>query len=126
MPEAMNDPRLTLLIDRYLDGSLSPAEKIELETELLAHAGARRQFWAQARLHGALHEAMQLSAAQPKHHTGFRETLAHWPMWKHYAALFVLFLGICYWSYNYKKLSPQDSTAIGRVHLSGCGGSQRV
>ena len=55
MPEAMNDPRLTLLIDRYLDGSLSPAEKIELETELLAHAGARRQFWAQARLHGALH-----------------------------------------------------------------------
>ena len=105
MPEAMNDPRLTLLIDRYLDGSLSPAEKIELETELLAHAGARRQFWAQARLHGALHEAMQLSAAQPKHHTGFRETLAHWPMWKHYAALFVLFLGICYWSYNYKPAS---------------------
>ena len=44
MPEAMNDPRLTLLIDRYLDGSLSPAEKIELETELLAHAGRADNF----------------------------------------------------------------------------------
>lgn len=98
----MPDPRLTLLIDRFLDGSLTHVEKIELETELLAHASARRQFWEQARLHGALHEAMQLSAAQPALSTSAAEPAFELPFWKHYAALFLLFVGICYWSVFWK------------------------
>lgn len=50
----MDTSRLELLLNRYLDGELSPAERHELQTLLLAEPDARRQFWRHARLHGSL------------------------------------------------------------------------
>ena len=125
MPEAMNDPRLTLLIDRYLDGSLSPAEKIELETELLAHARAPTILGASspARCTARGH-ATQCRPA--KHHTGFRRPSRIGRCGNITrrcscsSSVFVIGRTIT------NPLQPQDSTAIGRAHLSGCGGSQRV
>ena len=53
----MNDPRLTHLLDLYLDGTLSSEEASELEQLLGASTSARRQFWEYTALHGATHEA---------------------------------------------------------------------
>lgn len=50
----MDTTRLELLLNRYLDGELSPAERHELQALLLAEPDARRQFWRHARLHGSL------------------------------------------------------------------------
>ncbi len=57
----MNPRRLADLIDRHLDGRLAPAERAELEAELLASAAARRAFWDHAGLHGLTHEAVRLA-----------------------------------------------------------------
>jgi ferric-dicitrate binding protein FerR (iron transport regulator) len=57
----MNPRRLADLIDRHLDGLLAPAERAELEAELLASAAARRAFWDHAGLHGLTHEAVRLA-----------------------------------------------------------------
>ncbi|MCY2976720.1 MAG: FecR domain-containing protein [Planctomycetota bacterium] len=50
----MDTVRLEFLLSRYFDGELAPDEKLELQAMLLADADARRQFWRNARLHGAL------------------------------------------------------------------------
>jgi hypothetical protein len=52
----MNDERLSALVDRYLDGQLTPSEKAELEDSLRRSAAAREQFWRETRLHALLHE----------------------------------------------------------------------
>jgi hypothetical protein len=50
----VNDPRLDTLLDRYLNGTLSEAERTELEHTLLANPAARTAFWQQARHHALL------------------------------------------------------------------------
>ncbi|MSU50645.1 MAG: hypothetical protein EXS37_16415 [Opitutus sp.] len=53
--------RLDILLNRYFDGELTPAEKRELELMLLAEPRARREFWRAAALHGALRGNRQSS-----------------------------------------------------------------
>lgn len=75
----MNPRRLTDLIDRHLDDRLAPAERAELEAELLASADARRAFWDQASLHGLTHEAVRLAWSDEEPapaHAGFFERIA--------------------------------------------------
>lgn len=50
----MNDPRHDTLLDRYLNGALSEAERQELEHTLLANPAARTAFWQHARQHALL------------------------------------------------------------------------
>lgn len=57
----MIDERLIVLLDAYLDGSLSPEEKKELERMLLESDAARRQFWERASLHGWTYAAAKLN-----------------------------------------------------------------
>lgn len=62
----MKDERLIVLLDAFLDGTLSPAEKQELERMLLESDAARRQFWDRASLHGWTYAAAKLNySAQP-------------------------------------------------------------
>ena len=56
----MDDPRLTVLLDTYLDGALSTEQRAELEGILLASPVARAQFWVHASLHGLMREAAEL------------------------------------------------------------------
>ena len=48
------NPRLTELLDHYLDGVLSPEGVVELEASLAASDEARAEFWKRTRLHSAL------------------------------------------------------------------------
>ena len=48
------NPRLTELLDRYLDAAISPGEAGDLEALLSASDEARAMFWKRARLHSAL------------------------------------------------------------------------
>ena len=57
----MRDERLIVLLDAYLDGTLSPDEKRELERMLLQSDAARREFWARSSLHGWIHAAAKLN-----------------------------------------------------------------
>lgn len=50
----MNEERLEHLLDRYFDDALSPAERTELESLLLAWPQARKLFWKRARFHALL------------------------------------------------------------------------
>jgi hypothetical protein len=59
----MNDERLDFLLNRHLDGQLTPAEHTELEDILRRSAAARRQFWGETRLHGLLHAAENADCA---------------------------------------------------------------
>ncbi len=59
----MEDKRLTRLLDEHFDGTLKPAERLELETLLRESEQARTDFWAHAQLHGDLHGALRLPAA---------------------------------------------------------------
>src|SRR5687767_28848 len=56
----MRDPHLTHLLDSWFNGTLTPADKKDLEQMLLSSAAARRQFWEETALHGALHETCKL------------------------------------------------------------------
>ena len=58
----MNDARLSVLIDRHLDGQLSDVELNEFEELLLGSAAARSQFWRESRLHAQLHEVESAGA----------------------------------------------------------------
>lgn len=55
----MNSERLSYLMSLYLDGSLSPAEKEELEESLLTSSAARSQFWNETKLHDQLRSIEQ-------------------------------------------------------------------
>jgi hypothetical protein len=57
----MRDERLIVLLDAYLDGSLSAEEKQELERMLLESDAARNEFWQRASLHGWTHAAAKLN-----------------------------------------------------------------
>ena len=57
-----DDERLTLLVNRYLDGQLTPAQKTELEDSLRRSAAAHAQFWDETRLHALLHEVENQAA----------------------------------------------------------------
>ena len=59
----MEDKRLTRLLDGHFDGTLKPAERLELETLLRESEQARAEYWAHAQLHGDLHGALRLPAA---------------------------------------------------------------
>lgn len=59
----MRNERLDILLDGHLDGSLSPADKTELEQMLREWEAARRQFWARASLHGLSYAAAKLNYA---------------------------------------------------------------
>jgi ferric-dicitrate binding protein FerR (iron transport regulator) len=60
------DPqRLDDLIHAHLDGALTPADRAELEQQLLASPEARRRFWDETAWHGRLHEAAQLAWSAP-------------------------------------------------------------
>ncbi len=50
----MDNSQFSLLLNRYLDGELSPDEKNELQRILLSDPEARQQFWHDAQLHGSL------------------------------------------------------------------------
>ncbi|MFN4257862.1 MAG: LamG-like jellyroll fold domain-containing protein [Gemmataceae bacterium] len=50
----MDRERLDYLLNRYLDSALTPEERHELETRLLASSEARAAFWRQARWHALL------------------------------------------------------------------------
>ena len=56
----MDDSHLTVLLDAYLDGALSPEQHAELEGMLLTSPAAREQFWMHASLHGLMREAAEL------------------------------------------------------------------
>ncbi len=57
----MIDERLIVLLDAYLDGSLSAEEKQELERMLLESDAARRHFWDRTSLHGWTYAAAKLN-----------------------------------------------------------------
>src|SRR5882724_153715 len=57
----MKDERLIVLLDAYLDGTLSAEEKLEMERMLLESDAARREFWERASLHGWTHAAAKLN-----------------------------------------------------------------
>jgi len=57
----MKDERLLVLLDAFLDGTLSLDEKQELERTLLESDTARREFWNRASLHGWTHAAAKLN-----------------------------------------------------------------
>ena len=57
----MKDDRLILLLDAFLDGTLSSDEKPELERMLLESESARREFWDRASLHGWTYAAAKLN-----------------------------------------------------------------
>ena len=57
----MRDERLIVLLDAYLDGSLTAEEKLELERMLLESDAARQQFWERASLHGWTYAAAKLN-----------------------------------------------------------------
>jgi hypothetical protein len=57
----MKDERLIVLLDAFLDGTLSPEEKQELERLLLESDTARLEFWQRASLHGWTHAAAKLN-----------------------------------------------------------------
>jgi hypothetical protein len=57
----MKDERLIVLLDAYLDGTLVPEEKQELERMLLESDAARQEFWGRASLHGWTHAAAKLN-----------------------------------------------------------------
>ena len=50
----MNEVRLSLLLEKYRNGTLAAEERSELERELLSSADARKLFWEQARFHALL------------------------------------------------------------------------
>lgn len=50
----METSRLEFLINRYLDNELALEEKDELQQCLLGDPEARRQFWSETQIHGAL------------------------------------------------------------------------
>ena len=52
----MIDARLSFLVNRYLDGQLTPEERSEFEAAMRHSATAREQFWQEAKLHALLHE----------------------------------------------------------------------
>lgn len=57
----MRDERLIVLLDAYLDGSLTAEEKQELERMLLESDAARREFWERASLHGWTYAAAKVN-----------------------------------------------------------------
>lgn len=57
----MRDERLIVLLDAYLDGSLTAEEKQELERMLLESDAARQQFWERASLHGWTYAAAKVN-----------------------------------------------------------------
>jgi hypothetical protein len=62
----MRDERLIVLLDAFLDGTLTRDEKQELERMLLESDAARREFWDRASLHGWTHAAAKLNySAKP-------------------------------------------------------------
>lgn len=61
----MTPQRLDELIHAHLDGALTPADRAELEQQLLASPEARVRFWAETAWHGRLHEAAQLAWSAP-------------------------------------------------------------
>lgn len=62
----MIDERLIVLLDSYLDGSLTAEDKQELERMLLDSDAARRTFWERASLHGWTYAAAKLNySAKP-------------------------------------------------------------
>lgn len=50
----MNKERVSCLISLYLDGALSPSERVEFEGVLLTSSAARAQFWSETKLHDQL------------------------------------------------------------------------
>ncbi|MEM6279409.1 MAG: hypothetical protein AAF733_08030 [Verrucomicrobiota bacterium] len=50
----MNPSKLSNLLEQYLEGSLSPEERSELQSALLEDVEAREQFWREAQMHGML------------------------------------------------------------------------
>lgn len=78
----MNDERLTVLVNHYLDRQLSGDERSELEELLRQSATARTQFWSEARMHALLHEAekgaLPLASAGPALRFPRRRVLAAW------------------------------------------------
>jgi hypothetical protein len=58
----MNDERLSLLVNHYLDGQLAPDELAELEELLRSSAASRGQFWRESRLHALLYEVEDVAA----------------------------------------------------------------
>lgn len=62
----MRDERLIVLLDAYLEGSLTQEEKQELERMLLESDAARREFWQRASLHGWTYAAAKVNySAKP-------------------------------------------------------------
>ncbi|HEX4264624.1 MAG TPA: LamG-like jellyroll fold domain-containing protein [Verrucomicrobiae bacterium] len=57
----MKDERLIVLLDAFLDATLSAEEKQELERMLLESDAARREFWERASLHGWTYAAAKLT-----------------------------------------------------------------
>jgi hypothetical protein len=56
--------RRDAIVDRWLDGGITPSELDEMQQQLLESSGARREFWRRAALHGLLHEAARLKFAE--------------------------------------------------------------
>lgn len=60
----MEDVRLNHLLSLYVDGTLTAADKVELEQVLKESAEARRCFWDYTTLHALAHEAAKLKWAE--------------------------------------------------------------
>src|SRR5580765_1878699 len=56
----MKHDRLAHLLDRYLDGTLTGGEKLELERTLKESPEGRRRFWEHTSLHGLSYEAAKV------------------------------------------------------------------
>lgn len=52
----MHDERLEYLINRCLDGGLTPEESTELSEQILSSPDARRRYWRTARVHALIRE----------------------------------------------------------------------
>lgn len=61
----MNDGHLDSLIDAHLNGTISDAERSELDAVLLESAEARRRFWQLAEVHGLARQAARIVWGEP-------------------------------------------------------------
>jgi hypothetical protein len=119
----MNSERLSFLLSAYVDGVLTPDEKLELEQALLSSAICRAQFWKQTRLHEQLRTISSetkedaggkwISPALIKQHTseGTRRNRDFWRRPLTAAVAGIVLSALCtsaVWAYAGQWLAPKS------------------
>ncbi len=125
----MTPERLEDLLQRYIDARLTPAERNELEEELLSSAESRRVFWTHLQFEGAIHETIDaqqvrrwmtdaergaLEKEKPgRHNQPWAKRL---PWWLGIAAAVTVILGV---AFPLRTDSKLESTSEGVAILTG-------